>query len=85
MTITFTCKAMFAIIYYVVHWLQTTSPIAAYKFACLQVDINPCSNQYIKVVVKWVTHTMNSFINIAETKPFNILNSRYLLTNKGSS
>ena len=47
MTTTFTSKAMFALIYYVVGWLRTTLHKAAYKFACLQVDINPCFNQYI--------------------------------------
>ena len=38
----------------------------------------------VKVVVKRLAHAINCFINIAETKPFIILNSRYLLTNTGS-
>ena len=62
--ITFTCKAMFALIYYVVGWLQTTLPKAAYKFAWLQVDINPCSNQYINrfIMVNSIIYLVTTYV-----------------------
>ena len=38
----------------------------------------------IKVAVKWFDYAINYFINTAETKPYILLNRRYLLTNPGS-
>ena len=37
-----------------------------------------------KVAVKQFAHTINCFINTAETKPYIMLNHRYSLNNSGS-
>ena len=39
---------------------------------------------FLKVVVKWIFHRNNCFLNIVETKPFTPLNSGYSLSNLGN-
>ena len=40
----------------------------------------PARAWFLKVAVKWIFHGNNCFLNIAQTKPFTPLNSRYSLS-----
>ena len=43
---------------------------ASYVYVCISSYQTTYICVYIKVAVKWLTHTINSFINIVDTKPF---------------
>ena len=33
----------------------------------------------VEIAIEWLAHIIIAFINIIETKPFNLLNTRYLV------